>query len=263
MEIAEEAARTVPSDLDVVGKQLKGAAKELRESDANIRIKLRKIMTSGEVGDVRNLPTLPGVQSLSIATRYIEGGRQRFIEFVQLAHLNGHADATKWFTVYADLNESERERCSFDDVCAASGVKPSALMSVVTSSAMEMGVDVGNLVAATTHPKVVAAGARVALTPGGIEDRKLQFLHNGFIPAPKGTSINIHASANAQAAAAAKTSNPELPSFEDDLHALHGGKGVPQLPAATAIAAEDEINDAIDAALEGDVELVEEFVDVE
>lgn len=216
--IAVEAARLTAS---MPAISTSGHAPFQRDLDTKVRVRLRnKMLAKNGPATLRDLPTLPGVQSLSIATRYLEGGRDRFIEFVQLAHLNAQPAATKWFIVYADLLPSERVRASFDDICAASGVKPSELMAVVTAAAMEMGVDVGNLVAAVTHPQVVAAGARAAIHPAGIEDRRMMFQHQGFIPIQKGAQINIHASANAQAAAAVKSSNPELPTFESDLTAI-------------------------------------------
>lgn len=191
----------------------------IRDVETTARVKLRQRLGKTQAGLLRDLPTLPGVQSLSIATRYIEGGRERFIEMVQLAVLNKNPHAQQWFMVYADLTPNERIRVSYDDVCAASGVMPSELMAAVVSNAMTFGVDVGNMVAALTHPQVVAAGARAAKETAGIEDRKMLFQHHGFIPSPKGTQISIHASANAQAAAAA-SKDPTVPSFADDLQGI-------------------------------------------
>ena len=191
-------------------------------------------------GLVRDLPTLPGVQSLSLATRYIEGGRERFIEFVQLAMLNKAEAAIKWMAVYADLTAAERLRVSYDDVCAAAGVMPSEIMSAVVSNAMTFGVDVGNFVAAITHPQVVQAAVRAAKDPAGLEDRRMMFQHQGFIPTPKGTTINVnaHASSNAQAAAVA-AKDPSVPSFADDLRNIRAVEGTilralpPAQPAET------------------------------
>jgi len=192
------------------------------------------------------------VQSLSIATRYIDGGRDKFVELVQLAMLNGSDDATKWMTVYADLLPSERVRVSFDDVCAAAGVTPSRLVGVVTSTAMDMGRDVGNFVAAITHPQVVAASVNAAKHPDGIEDRKLLFQHNGFIAAPKGTTVNVHASASAAAAAQAK-SETSVPSFGGDIASL----GAAVQPRAALPAAREVEDLTFDGVLAGDADTLE------
>lgn len=202
------------------------------DSDDRLRIKL------GEIARVRgaSLPTIPGVQSLSLATRHLNGGREHFIELVQMAALNGSEDASKFLEVLASLYPSERIRANYDEVCAAAGVRPSRLVGAVTSAAMEYGADVGNLVYAASHPKVVAAGIAAALAPEGTKDREQLFQHAGFIPIPKSTSISIsaHASSEAKAAAVAQSQaeSTGLPSFADDIAAIGAGRPVQVLPAA-------------------------------
>lgn len=199
---------------------------EISKPDA-LRLKLREhLRQTNRMGAVQ-LPSLPGIQSLSIATRYIEGGRKRFLEFMQLAVLNEMPHAIKWWAVFADLLPGERTRVSYDDVCAAAGVQPSALMSEVVSCAMEYTVDVGNLVAASLHPHVVKAAGTSAKRIDGehaqvaLEDRRMLFQHQNFIPIPKGASVHVHANATANAqAAAAATAEPSVPSFADDMQAL-------------------------------------------
>ena len=196
-----------------------------------IRLQLREIAykMDGDPGRVRLTRTLAGVQSLSFATRYLEGGRTRFLELVQLAALNNVPVACKWYAVYADLDLNGRMHCSFDDVCAAAGISPDALMACLVSTGMKQGVDVGNLVAAALHPDIVRASAESAKRIVGDyveiaqEDRRMQFLHHQFIPVPKGTTINI--SANAKAAAAA-SAEPTVPKFAED--ARVGEAAVPE-----------------------------------
>lgn len=186
-----------------------------------ISIKLRqKLGAFKKLAPGIQLPTLPGVQSLSIATRYLEGGRDRFVELVQAAALEQHQPAIDWFVVYADLLPYERAKVSFDDVCAAAGVKPSVLVGLITSVAMEMGRDVGNLVGALTHPQVVAASVAAAKTPGGIEDRRMLFQHHGYIPVPRSTVVTVNANASASAAAGARAESGGVPSFAEDLAAI-------------------------------------------
>lgn len=198
-----------------------------------LRLKLRTIRrrlsfmtgTAGEKDE--DLPTIPGVCSLSIAARYIDGGRVRFVELIQQAMLNRIPCAEKWWLVFAELTANERAVVSFDDVCAASGVRPSELMANVVAVAMEFGQDVGNLVAATTHPGIVHQSAKSAQRIGGtyagigLKDREMLFQHQGFIPVPKTAvvTVNAHASATAQAAAAA-ASEPSLTAFSDTIRGL-------------------------------------------
>lgn len=173
----------------------------------------------------KTLSTAAGVHALSFATRYIEGGRERFIEFVQLAVLNNHPAACAFYEVFLDLSTYQRDVVSFDDVCSAAGVRPSDLMACVVACAMELARDTGNLVASLMHPEVVRQAAKSGKRIGGdwanigLEDRRMLFQHAGFIPVPKNTIVNVHASANAQAAAAA-ASEPSVPKFSDDLSAV-------------------------------------------
>lgn len=230
-----------------------------RTKAERVRVRMRnllrqKLVTVGDPNLTR-LPTLPGVSSLSIATRYLPGGRPRFVEYVQFAALNDNEIARAWLFVYDDLMPSERVIVSFDDVCAASGVKPSDLMALVVTTAMEYGIDVGNLVAAAGHPEVVAAGVesakRIAGKGAGIglRDREMLYQHQNFLPSGRGGPVvNVHnnASANAQAAAVADA-DPSVPSFAATVRALRSV--TPQLGPA------NESLDPIDvdmAALTGD-----------
>jgi hypothetical protein len=207
---------------------------ELPRTD-EVRLKLREIHrricganTNGH-GLPTELPTIPGVCSLSIAARFIDGGRPRFIALVQQAMLNRIACAEKWWLVYAELTANERAIVSFDDVCAASGVRPSELMANVVAVAMEFEQDVGNLVAATTHPAIVHQAAKSAKRIGGdyahiaVKDREMLFQHHGFVPVPKAAIVSVHANASATAqAAAAAAVDPSVPSFADTMRSLSG-----------------------------------------
>lgn len=162
--------------------------------------------------------------------RYMEGGRDRFVEFVQMAHLNDMPNATNWLSVYAKLLPTERKIVSFDDVCAAAGVQPKNLMAEVVSSAMEIGQDVGNLIAASTHPAVVAQLAKSAQRIDGKHAEvshkdRIAFLQSSasrFLPVSKsGSTVNVNTSASAAAAAAAAASEePSVPSFAQDMERL-------------------------------------------
>lgn len=205
-----------------------------------LRVKLQQLLTamskSAEDGaNARKLRTLPGVSALSVMTRYIDGGRARFIEFVQLAMLNGNEPCSRWLLVFADLTPAERAQVSYDDVCEASGTRPAEIVGAITSAAVQFGMDVGNFVAAATHPQVVNAAVKYAKRSGGGRDREMLFQHSGFIPVPKNaipsTVVNVNASATASAQAAAQAQSASgVPSFADDLRAVGQGR----LPASFA-----------------------------
>lgn len=231
-----------------------------------LRLKLREIQSravlSSEISD-HDLPTLPGFDSISLACRYLPSdgdltGRDRFVIFVQRAALDGEEAAVKWWLVYADLTVSERQRVSFDDVTVAAGVKPSILMATVVRVAMEHGQEVAELVAASTHPEIVAQTIASAkridgdYAEIGYKDRLLLLQHARFAAMPKGMSVHVHANASANAnAAAASAVNPSVPSFMDDVDALRATRQhlLTTGSAQRSIAAADTDLDPIDAMI--------------
>lgn len=190
------------------------------------------------------LITLPGVQPLSAMLRMVEGGRHRIIELLQMAAQNNDPVAWNWWQVYRELPSYARTLVTFDDVCAACGIHPRDLLIVIVSTAMDMGQDVGNLVAAVTHPKVVTALVESAqrIDPKlsdtvlriGKEDRHAFLQSRGMLPTPKNTQIHLNASVNAQAAAAA-SAEPSVPKFSDDLQALSGSRSGASLHSVLTI----------------------------
>lgn len=197
----------------------------MKTTDAeNARLALREVTRKLDRTAPTTLVTLAGVQPISAMSRFIDGGRERFIELVQVAVLNNEPVAVQWWEVYRELPSYPRSIISFDDVCAASGVSPRDLMLIVISTAMDFGQDVGNLVAAVTHPKVVSKMAESAQRIDGdfadiaLKDRHAFLQARGFLPTAKGATINVHASASAQAASAA-AQEPSVPSFTETIDA--------------------------------------------
>lgn len=228
-----------------------------------IRLKLRDAVrrVAGGNGELpKDLPTLPGVQSLAIATRYIDGGRPRFIEFLQMGMLNQLPNCVKFWLVYADLLPGERHQVSYDDVCAAAGVRPSALMAEIVSTGMEFGTDVGNLAAAALHPAIVHQTGKSAKRIAGeyaeiaMKDRHAMLQARGFLPIPKGATVHVHANASASAqAAAAAAADPSVPSFADNMASLARPRQVVQQQLVEA----NPDLDPLDAADVADAVLVE------
>jgi hypothetical protein len=229
------------------------------KTEDRLRVKLQGLMDkmarqTSSGASTRRLPTIAGINALSIATRYIEGGRSRFVEFVQLAMLNGNQAAQLWLEVFADLAPNEREVVSFDDVCAASGVRPADLVAAVAGTAVTIGIDTGNLVAALTHPQVVAASVKYAKTESGIEDRRMMFQHANFIPIPKNAAPTVVVNANASAVAGAQASAETVdaggvPSFAADLKRVSQGI----IPRAALPAAEPVEDFTFDVVPEGEL----------
>lgn len=207
--------------------QFRGNPIKLTTSASAIRA-LRAKNDGQGVKSPLGLESMPNINALSYTVRYLPGGRRRFLEFVKLAAMNGDVAADAWWKVYADLSPYHRARCSFDDVCVAAGVKPSALMAGVVGHGMEAATDMGNLVAAALHPDVIAKAGASALRIDGphAELAQVDRIHllqaRGFLPIPKGAQTHVHVSANAQAAAAA--SDPSVPNFSNDIAFLEQPK---------------------------------------
>jgi len=177
----------------------------------------------------RTLPTIEGIQALSMAIRYLDGGRPRFLELVQNAVMHDQPAATQWWYVFADLTLMERTRVNFDDVCVGAGVKPTALMLEILSTEMEFGREVADVVRVAALPKVMGVFVKSALKEGdeiGERDRTRYLQSMNMIPTPRGTTI--HVAANAQAAASAAM-EPSVPSFAEDMKALTSARPRPQV----------------------------------
>lgn len=162
--------------------------------------------------------TLPGAGTLTLATRKMLGGRETVLQYIRIAAADGDPHAEVFLHVWDDLKVHEQRVSTLDDVCAAAGVLPVKLVKAIVGSAFESGCDIANLVAATAHPDVVASTVKFAQKLDGVEDRKMLLQHAGFLPTPKGTTINVGVTANATAmAAAAASSDSSVPSFLEDM----------------------------------------------
>jgi hypothetical protein len=112
------------------------------------------------------------------------------------------------------LSRYDQRRVSLEELCEAVGIRPGKLLGSVVEAAYDFNLDVGNLVAAVAHPRIVQTSIDRALTPDGVEDRRMHFQHTGYLPPPKGTVIN-----NRVIAAAQSVSNG-LPSFTELIKAV-------------------------------------------
>ncbi len=158
---------------------------------------------------------------LALALRHVEGGRQTFVGLLDQAALNQDPDAKNFMFVFNELTVIQQDRVALEDVCEASGLSPDGAMAIVVSTAMRMNADVGDLVAAVTHPSIVRAAAKSAKRIGGAhaaiaqKDRELLFQHHRFVPS-KAPGVSVNVKANAQAGAVA-ASQPSVPTFRESL----------------------------------------------
>ncbi len=180
--------------------------------------------TLRQIAESLQLPIVTYPKTLTMALRFMDGGRARFLELCQLAAFAHDPAAITFLTVFSELTPAQQLRISIDEVCVSGGVNAIDLLKALVGAAYEAGVETANMVAAVAHPEVVAASVRSAKRINseiGWRDRELLLKHHGFVPIPKGTTVNIGVTANAQAASvAAATSEPSVPSFLADVSAM-------------------------------------------
>jgi hypothetical protein len=174
---------------------------------------------------------MEGFCSIAAATRYVVGGRQRILEYINYAALNGVECCVRFWNIYADLTVYHRDHVAFDAVAHAAGIKPEELVGTIVSTAMKHAIDTGNLVAAMMHPEIVRQAGKSAKRIGGkhadiaFRDRLMLLQAQGAVPVPRGqtTAVHVHNSASASAeAAAASKSDASVPTFADDMAAIDG-----------------------------------------
>jgi hypothetical protein len=146
-------------------------------------------------------------------------GKETFMEFMFLAEAIEPALAPV-NEAWRSIAPSKRYGISIDNLCetAAPTLKTAHICGLVAEAAMTWGLNAGNLFAALNHEKVVEASIKAAVRSDGYHDRRMQFLHSGFLPELRGPgnvfNVSAHAEAEAQAAAGAKVMTPGLPPFE-------------------------------------------------
>jgi hypothetical protein len=186
---------------------------------------------SGYQQQASAIEPMEGFCSIAAATRYVVGGRQRILEYINYAALNGVESCVRFWNIYADLTVYQRDHVAFDAVAHAAGIKPEDLVGTIVSTAMKHAIDTGNLVAAMMHPEIVRQAGKSAKRIGGkhadiaFRDRLMLLQAQGAVPVPRGqtTAVHVHntASASAEAAAASK-SDASVPTFADDMAAIDG-----------------------------------------
>jgi hypothetical protein len=224
----------VPSSIGLDGQPLRRVLYEPKkrnpEYQAMLTDRMRYPAHLKERAKALGLSVTTYDQSLAMAIRRLDGGRESFLKFIQLAAEDGDSDALKFVTAFTELRRSERQYVSVDLICAASGVSRTNLLKTIVGIAFEHSCEVANLVAATAHPAIVEATVESAKrldSEIGQRDRHALLTHAGFLPTPRGAVINVNANASASAqAAAAASADGSVPSFLDDINDASAARDV-------------------------------------
>jgi hypothetical protein len=173
----------------------------------------------------RKLPPLQSFENtIMLAVRYLPGGREGFLRYVDIARQAGDATAIQFFAVFHDLGVTEQRLASFDAVCLAGNIKPVELVKAIVGAIFEHNVDVGRLVAAAAQPDIVDATIRAAKRPDGYRDREMLLTASGHLPS-RGPLVSIQNQANILAGSIATVDAAKsLPSFLADMKAVDAPK---------------------------------------
>ena len=151
---------------------------------------------------------LPFKATLDHLASSFPGGRDGFVEVIRLgcAIEPGLAPIVQ---VWDDLPRYKRRQTSLDTIAEANAeLDVAKIAGLVTEASVRYGINLSNMLAGLAHPQIVAASIQRALQPDGTQDRRLQFLHSGFLP-HEGSVFNVSATAGA-----AVNAGPGLPRFE-------------------------------------------------
>lgn len=117
--------------------------------------------------------------------------------------------------MWDSLTKYDRRRPSLEELCDAVGLCHGKLLGSVVEAAYACNMDVSNFVAAVAHPKIVKASIDRALQTNGVEDRRMQFQHSGFLPMPRGPAISVFTTISVTKPHEDQFETP-LPPFEED-----------------------------------------------
>ena len=113
--------------------------------------------------------------------------------------------------VYDSTPVCDRKQISFEAIALKARVDFNALLGAMMFSFRDMQRNKSALIAMEAHPGVVSATAKFAKRAKGVQDRKMLHEAVGFLPTPKGQSINLNfPGSKDEAPEAGEQSSPEF-----------------------------------------------------
>lgn len=159
---------------------------------------------------------LPFEPTLAYAFRSI-GGKESAIGAARLLS-DKDPKFLRVVTAYDVLSDADKGKVRVEDLCAGAELTPGEFLGAVTTALWERNADIGRLIAAVNHPRVIESTIEHSASPFGGQDRKMLLEASGFLPTSKGIAINIDNSKKTLNAGAGTTTIEQvgLPSFEED-----------------------------------------------
>ena len=163
--------------------------------------------------------------TLQYAASRLDGGRESFLVYARSAAAT-HPEIKPFLDHYDGISKYEKQKYTLDVLAQQANISPRLLIEAVAGEAFEQGVNVANLIAAHHLPAVVSESVKVAVTRKGVKDREMLMQHHGFLPVPKGTTVNVLAVAQAKGGL-----GESLPDFEQSVVSLgEAARSVERLP---------------------------------
>jgi hypothetical protein len=124
----------------------------------------------------------------------------------------------QFFDVWDALDSSERLVWgTVEAVRQRAGLKPLELLGIVADMACRRAMYEAQIIAAVALPSIVERSIETALTDKGIADRKILFLHSGFLPSTKNSQTAFSAMRDAHAKTSERARVVSAPSPEDTI----------------------------------------------
>lgn len=182
----------------------------------------RKNEALGRVG-ISNPALLSGLPRITHILAKAEKGLAQVLEALRASN---DPDAQAFVSKYDSLAAFDHQLVGWEEIAFAAGIPSYRLLEISVSALLQQFGTVGQIIAATSHPLVVEATVRRALTEKGTREREMLLQAQGFLPTPKG-SVIIGRVQIANLSGSPEPSEPEttdyadLPSMEDDLRGIH------------------------------------------
>lgn len=215
IEVGEEAPPPAPSP----------RSRGLQEKDGNpTKRETAKKKLNKKVGRPTNLESTPEVLPFESTLAYVFRGSGGKLTAINAARLLVQVDPRFQLFIHAwdTASETDKQSILLEDLCAAASISPDEFLAGVVPALWRRNTDLGRVISAVSHPKVVEATVTNAVKGGsfGLGDRRMLLEHEGFLPTKQGMQINVDASHKTLVAGKGGVedlSGPGLPAFEDDM----------------------------------------------
>lgn len=111
---------------------------------------------------------------------------------IQSIRFSNETAAIEFLKVYDELPVGDREYISIEAICLKAAVSPAALLGATFLACKTIRGQESALIAVNAHPQILKDTIQFASLPGGDRDRKMLHEAVGFLPTPKGGSINVN-----------------------------------------------------------------------